>query len=119
MSASIYLLGLLCVLGIAAGQLMFKMTANAINTAGTVFSLLPLAWFSGTIVLYGITSVGWVLILRYADLGKIYPLMALAFVFVPLASFFIFNERFSNGYFFGSALIITGLIVIFSTGNIK
>ena len=117
MSLSIYLLGLICVLGIAAGQLMFKLTANAINTAGTIFSLAPLAWFTATIALYGITSIGWVLILRYADLGKIYPVMALAFVLVPLASHFIFGEHFPKGFYLGTALLIAGLLVIFTSGK--
>lgn len=117
MSLSVYFLGLICVLGIAAGQLMFKLTANAINDAGSIFSLVPLAWFSATIFLYGITSVGWVLILRYADLGKIYPMMALAFIIVPLASHILFGEQFPRGFYLGTALLIVGLLVIFTSAK--
>ena len=104
---------LICVAGIAAGQILFKLTANAMNAAQTVFALKPLIYFSGTVALYGITSIGWVLILRNADLGKIYPFMALAFVLVPIASHFLFNEQFSRGFYLGTALLISGLIVIF------
>lgn len=117
MSIFVYILGLLCVAGIAAGQIMFKMTADAMNAANSLLALRPLAFFGGTIFLYGVTSIGWVLILRHAELGKIYPLMALAFVFVPIASHFLFGERFSNGYFIGSGLIAVGLITIFVTGK--
>ena len=117
MSFSVYFLTLACVLGIAAGQILFKMTANAMNAASSVFALKPMIFFGGTIALYGITSIGWVLILRHADLGKIYPFMALAFVFVPLASHFLFGEQFSRGFFLGTALLIAGLIVIFASGR--
>lgn len=117
MPASVYFLTLICVAGIAAGQILFKLTANAMNAAQTVFAIKPLIYFSGTIFLYGITSIGWVLILRSADLGKIYPFMALAFVLVPLASHYIFDEKFSQGFFIGTALLISGLIVIFASGK--
>lgn len=113
MPLSVYILTLICVTGIAAGQILFKLTANAMNAAQTVFALKPLIYFSGTVALYGITSIGWVLILRNADLGKIYPFMALAFVLVPIASHFLFNEQFSRGFYLGTALLISGLIVIF------
>jgi drug/metabolite transporter (DMT)-like permease len=42
-------------------------------------------------------------------LGKTYPLMALAFVFVPLASHWIFGERFGLNYVAGIALIVAGI----------
>ena len=115
MVTGIHLLAILCVLGIAIGQVMFKYSAIAINQAGSIFAMQPLLLLSGTMALYGITSIGWVLILRHADLGKIYPIMALAFVFVPIGSYFLFGEKFSGGYFAGSALIAAGLILIVST----
>ena len=117
MAPGIYILAIICVIGIAAGQIMFKYSAMAINQADSIFALRPLLFFSSTIALYGITSIGWVLILRHAELGKIYPVMALAFVFVPLASYFLFGERFSPGYFFGSGMIAAGLILIFITSK--
>ena len=116
-SVYVYALALICVAGIAAGQILFKLTANAMNAANSVFALTPLLYFGCTVALYGITSIGWVLILRYADLGKIYPFMALAFVFVPLASHILFGEQFSKGFFLGTLLLIAGLIVIFSSGR--
>ena len=114
---SVYFLTLVCVAGIAAGQILFKLTANAMNVAQTVFALKPLLYFSGTVALYGVTSIGWVLILRNAELGKIYPFMALAFVLVPLASHIIFNEQFTRGFFLGTGLLVSGLIVIFASGK--
>lgn len=107
----IYLLTILCVIGIAAGQILFKFSASAINESGSFFDIKTLTIFFSTMVLYGITSIGWVLILRRAELGKVYPFMALAFILVPLASRFFFGERFAPMYFVGTALIVSGIVV--------
>lgn len=107
----IYLLTILCVVGIAIGQILFKVSANSMNKTGTFFAIETLAVFFATMVLYGITSIGWVLILRKADLGKVYPFMALAFIIVPLASRIFFGERFAPSYFIGTALIMAGIVV--------
>lgn len=107
----VYLLTILCVLGIAIGQILFKVSANSMNKTGSFFAIETLAVFFATMVLYGITSIGWVLILRKAELGKVYPFMALAFILVPLASRFFFGERFAPGYFVGTALIMSGIVV--------
>lgn len=115
MSPWIYIASIVCVTGIAIGQILFKLSAAAMNAAGTMFALKPLLLFGITGLLYAITSVGWVLILRFAELGKVYPVMALAFVMVPLASHFIFGERFSTGYFVGSTLLLAGLVIIVAT----
>jgi drug/metabolite transporter (DMT)-like permease len=40
--------------------------------------------------------------------------MALAFILVPLASYFIFQERFTAQYAIGVILIILGVITVFS-----
>ncbi|MBV7540328.1 4-amino-4-deoxy-L-arabinose-phospho-UDP flippase [Acidovorax sp. sic0104] len=115
MITTIHLLAILCVLGIAAGQILFKYSALAINQAGSMFAIQPLLYLAATMALYGVTSIGWVLILRHAELGKVYPIMALAFVFVPIASHFLFGERFSPGYFAGATMIAAGIVMIFYT----
>jgi drug/metabolite transporter (DMT)-like permease len=114
---NVYFLTVLCVMGIAAGQVLFKLSANAMNRTGSFFALETLAVFFATMVLYGITSVGWVLILRRAELGKVYPFMALAFVIVPLASRYFFGERFAPSYFVGTALIMVGIVVTVSASR--
>jgi len=106
-----YLIALFCVLGLAAGQILFKLSALAMNRAGTVVDQSAMIFFLTALVLYGVTTIGWVWVLQKAELGKIYPLMALAFVVVPLASHLLLGERFQPQYFIGIALIMTGIIV--------
>ena len=101
-------LALSCVLGIAAGQILFKLCAEALRTQG-LMAHRTLGLFFAAMVLYGVTTLAWIWVLQRAELGKTYPLMALAFVFVPLASHWIFGERFGLNYMAGISLIVAGI----------
>lgn len=100
---------LLCVVGISAGQILFKLCAESYRTAG-MFDGRTLTVFAAAILLYGITTLVWIWVLHRSELGKIYPLMALAFILVPVSSYFIFGERFSAQYLIGVVLIATGIV---------
>lgn len=106
-----YLIAILCVLGLAIGQILFKVSANFISESGTFFSFKPAALLFAAMVLYGSTSVAWVWVLQKIELGRVYPLMALAFVLVPIGSHLVFGERFQPQYFFGVAMIVSGIVV--------
>jgi drug/metabolite transporter (DMT)-like permease len=106
-----YFIALLCVFGIAAGQILFKLSAQTVQRTGTFFDPTALTYFLIALALYGITTLGWVWVLQKVELGKIYPLMALSFVVVPLASYLLLGERFQIQYFIGVALIIAGIVI--------
>ncbi|GFM66296.1 EamA family transporter [Pseudomonas cichorii] len=108
---AIYLAALACVLGISIGQVLFKMTAQTFRQNGDLLDPVMLGWFFLSLFLYGITTIAWIWVLQKAELGRIYPLMALAFVIVPIASHFIFGERFHIQYFVGVATIMTGIVI--------
>lgn len=107
----IYIVALICVLGIAAGQILFKVSASALHRAGSIFDFQFLATLFVAFALYGITTIAWVWVLQKIELGKVYPLMALAFVLVPIGSHFIFGEKFQIQYFIGVAVIIAGIVI--------
>lgn len=106
-----YLIALLCVLGIAIGQILFKLSAIALKDSGSFFELKTALTLLSAFALYGITTIAWVWVLQKSDLGKIYPLMALAFLLVPLGSWVVLGERFSPQYFIGVALIVSGIVI--------
>lgn len=106
-----YLLAIICVIGIAAGQILFKMSSSSLSKSGSWFDVHTLTILFSAFALYGLTTILWVYVLQRADLGKIYPLMALAFVIVPIGSHLIFGERFQPQYMIGVALIIVGIVV--------
>lgn len=107
-----YLVAILCVLGLAAGQLLFKLSATALSESASLFPLRAAISFVAAMGLYSITSIAWVWVLQKVDLGRVYPLMALAFVLVPLGSHFVFGEKFSEQYVVGVILIALGIVVV-------
>jgi drug/metabolite transporter (DMT)-like permease len=106
-----YLVAILCVIGLAVGQILFKISATALTESGSFFAIKPATTLFAAMCLYGITSVAWVWVLQKVELGRVYPLMALAFVLVPLGSHFVFGERFQPQYFVGVAMIMAGIII--------
>ena len=108
-------IALACSLGIAAGQILFKLSANAAKSADSFFAAPALIWLFFAIAIYGTTTLAWVWVLQNTGLARVYPYMATSFAVVPLVSYFVFEERFSDNYFIGLALILLGLIVITRT----
>lgn len=107
----IYFVALVCVLGIAAGQILFKLSAATLQRTGSFFHLSTLTTLFAAFALYGITTIAWVWVLQRIELGKVYPLMALAFVIVPIGSHLMFGEKFQPQYFLGVAVIIAGIVI--------
>lgn len=99
---------------ISAGQVLFKLTSDRIgetNPAGlmkVVFDPLLLTAF----VIYGFGTILWVYTLRAVPLTVAYPFMALTFCIVPLLALVFLGEPVSLKYALGSAMIMTGLLVI-------
>lgn len=106
-----YFITLLCVVGIATGQILFKLSAASLHKTGSWFAPATVVTLGGAFLLYGVTTLAWVWVLQKIDLGKAYPFMALAFILVPIGSHFFLGERFHNQYFVGVALIAMGIIV--------
>lgn len=106
-----YFIAIACVIGIATGQLLFKLGANSIKNNHDAPNFLTFLLLGSAMLLYAITSIAWVSLLRSVELGRIYPLMALAFILVPIGSHFFLGENFSQNYILGVALIVCGLII--------
>lgn len=106
-----YVTALACVMGLAIGQLLFKLSALSVKNGADLLSLPAAGALLGAMALYAVTSVAWVWVLRHVELGRVYPLMALAFVAVPIGSHLVFGERFSSQYYIGVALIVLGIVV--------
>lgn len=107
-------LATVCVVMIAAGQLLFKLSTNAMKAQGIEGLLNPRAMviLAIALVVYGAATIGWVLVLRQAPLNRVYPLMALAFVLVPLGSRLFLGEALAPQYWGGVALLVAGLVLI-------
>jgi len=100
-----YFWALMCVFGMAAGQILFKLAANSLAETGSFLVPRTATLLFTALALYGLITIAWIWVLQKAELGKVYPMMALAFVLVPLASHWLFGERFTPQYFIGIVLI--------------
>ena len=108
---STYFLAILCVFMLAIGQILFKLSSLYIVEEGSFLAPKVIYSLFFAFSLYGIATLAWVWVLQRADLGRVYPLMALAFVLVPVGSYFVFGERFNLQYVFGVVLIGVGIVI--------
>lgn len=107
----VQIVAVLCVLGLAIGQILFKVSAISLSQTGSFFAIKTATTLFTAMALYAITSVAWVWALQKIELGRVYPLMALAFILVPIGSHLVFGERFQLQYFVGVALIVIGIVI--------
>lgn len=107
----VQVVALLCVVGLAIGQVLFKISATSLTQTGSYFAFKTAGTLLAAMGLYAATSLAWVWVLQKVELGRVYPVMALAFVLVPLGSHFFLGERFQPQYLVGVALIVIGIVV--------
>ena len=82
-----------------------------IQAIGSWASWRVMLVFGCALFIYGVATLLWISLLRYVPLNKAYVFKALSFVLVPIASYFIFREHITVGYWIGVALIVSGVIV--------
>jgi drug/metabolite transporter (DMT)-like permease len=101
-------------IGMACGQILFKLAARSIQSGESqpsIYSYVNVYLILGLGLYFGLTVL-WVWLLRFVPLSEAYPFVALAFIFTPLLATFIFNEKLSLSYFGGLTLIACGILVI-------
>lgn len=109
-----YILTIIAVIGIAAGQILFKMVAVRIQgrdfldlVQDTNF-MYPLI---GSLCIYACATVLWILALQHLALSRAYMFMSLSFIIVPTVSAVFLSEPLTWGFLAGLALIIAGVTV--------
>ena len=103
---------LTCVVVISTGQLLFKVASGTLDFRRPLESPKGLLVLAVALALYGGATLLWVAALKHAPLGRIYPLMALSFVLVPLGGVLLLREHVSPAYWGGVVLIVAGLALI-------
>lgn len=109
MSTRIVLLTLACVFGIALGQLFFKKAAVGLPAQPGIIDWLLNGWLLVALVLYGVTTLLWVWILRHTPLHLAYPFMGLAFLLVPIMASLWLKEPLHWQSLAGGILILAGV----------
>lgn len=114
MSIYNFLWGLVCVLGISSGQILFKLASKDM-ALGTISSFAGKLFYNYYLIIglsvYVLTTILWIALLRVVDLKQAYPIMALAFIFVPVLGSFFLDESLNGNNLIGGGFIILGIIV--------
>ncbi|MEM8811694.1 MAG: hypothetical protein AAGF59_03680 [Pseudomonadota bacterium] len=107
---------------LSAGQLLFKRAALQVADLAAVDAIWKLA-FSPTLwaalVLYGVATILWVLILRTVPLSVAYPFVALGFVILPVLSWLLFDERLGWHIALGALLIVAGVVIVAAGARVE
>lgn len=113
---------LLVAVGLAAvGQLTLKhgMTtarAHARQSHGSlVWAALTSPWIVGGLAIFAVSAVAWLLVLSRVPLSVAYPFNALGYLVILTSSVVVLHERASIWTWIGTALVISGLLVVVFT----
>lgn len=101
-----------CVVVISIGQLLFKLASAHLDFRRPFADLKGIAILALALALYGSATLLWVAALRNVPLSRLYPVMALSFILVPLGGLVLLREPISVQYWLGAGLIVAGLAVI-------
>jgi multidrug transporter EmrE-like cation transporter len=112
---SVMLVFVCTILG-AAAQILMKMGSARMEhfDVAQVFTNLPL--FIGY-ALYGINTVLLMFALRDGELSKLYPIIALTYVWVTVLSMYFFHEALTFWKGAGIAIIVAGVSVLGRSSN--
>jgi multidrug transporter EmrE-like cation transporter len=103
------LLVILCTLFTSSGQILWKLASKNLNSFTSIITNVPLII---GFVCYGVGAILLIISLKYGDLSLVYPFVALSFIWVSIASIFLFNEFISIINWTGIAAIMLGVSLI-------
>ena len=102
----------------ASGQVLMKwgaMRATPLEREGMVPTLISLLTSPATLIgvgLYALSALLWLLAISKVDLSYAYPMVALGYVLVFVASYFFFHEPIPPLRLAGLAAIVLGVLLI-------
>ncbi|MBM3256368.1 MAG: hypothetical protein FJZ04_02780 [Candidatus Moranbacteria bacterium] len=111
----LYLLLLVNILLMTAGQLFFKQSAIYANLHPDLdffqkYLLNP--WFYGAVSFFGVATITWVQVLTYLKLSVAYPILSISYILVALGAFYFFGEKLSLVNILGIFLIMCGVSLV-------
>lgn len=100
-------------IAIAIGQVLFKIASNRLSESGNGLHMVlfdPVMILA--IIIYGVSTLFWIYLLKFVPLSYAYSFMALTFIMVPILSMVFLGESLNLKYWVGAALIVAGLVVV-------
>jgi drug/metabolite transporter (DMT)-like permease len=108
-----------CTVFNAAAQLLFKIGMNPGHFVPSLMGLATDVPLIGAFALYGVFTVAMVLALREGELSMLYPIIALSYVWVTLASYWLLHDTPNLYKNLGVVSIVVGVAVLGGGGRQK
>jgi len=98
----------------ALGQVSWKIGMNEVETPSisSLASVLLNPFVLLGFVMYGLSTIFWLIALSKKDLSFVYPFMSLTYVLVLVLSSLVLKESVGPNKLVGALIIILGLIII-------
>jgi drug/metabolite transporter (DMT)-like permease len=109
-----FLLGLVAIILLSAGQTSMKAGLNAIG--GVSLADGP-PWVIVGFICYGLSSIVWLDVLSKLDFSLAFPMVGLTYVFTLLIGRFFFGETVGWERLVGVLLILGGLFFLIRSGS--
>ena len=94
---------------LSLGQILFKWTSVGLSLKDPR-SLLSPGLIAG-LVIYGIATVMWIMVLKRMPLSLAFPFYGLTFLLVPVLAHYLLGERIGYQTLLGGAIIMAGVFV--------
>ena len=121
---STFLLGLVAIMLLSAGQTAIKFGLNAVGGVSLsdglagVFKLLQTPWVIIGFLCYGLSSVLWLDVLSKLDFSLAFPMVGLTYIFTLLIGRFFFGETVGWERVVGVGLILSGVFFMIRSSRI-
>ncbi|MBM7868763.1 putative membrane protein [Clostridium pascui] len=106
-----YLLLLLNIIFLVAGQTLWKIGLSGMDLEFTVHGVINMIinpYILGGLSIYSVATVIWFYILSKAELSVVYPIQSLCYVAAAVIALLIFKENIPPTRWFGIGLIVLG-----------
>jgi len=100
---------ILCTIFTSTGQILWKIASKNLNSIHSIITNIPLII---GFICYALGAILLIISLKYGKLSILYPFVALSFIWVNIASIFIFKEVVSIYNWIGIFIIILGVSLI-------
>ena len=98
---------------ISCGQLLFKYASHTPGylRSSNLASLVTNPFLLVALLVYFLSTLWWVIVLRTTTLSSAYAFMALSFLYVPALSWIVLGERFGWRSGLAFVLILAGIVL--------
>lgn len=118
-----FILGLVAIMLLSAGQTSMKAGLNAIGGVSLAegplgfLKLVQTPWVIVGFICYGVSSILWLDVLSKLDFSLAFPMVGLTYVFTLLIGRFFFGEAVGWERTLGVALILCGVFFLIRSGT--